>query len=129
MSGAFQAFGPGAGASLSGALADVADVTAVAGLARDAWRISSQVRGQAVAVRRASRTEWRSRAADAFEHEALEAARRLDRCADLFADLAGDLVRHARAAQHRAEELTELARRARQAVDGLGLDDYLGRDT
>ena len=112
------------GVSLTG-LTD--GVAAVAGLAQDARQISTEVRRQATVVRRASRTEWQSGAADAFESDALAAAGRLDRCAELFSDLADDLARHARTAHHRAEELAELARRARDAIDGVGLDDYLGR--
>ena len=112
------------GVSLTG-LAD--GVAAVAGLAQDAMRISTEVRRQAAVVRRASRTEWSSRAADAFESDALAEAARLDRCAELFGDLASDLARHAQTAHHRAEELAELARRAREAIDGVGLDDYLRR--
>ena len=113
-----------------GSLTGLADgVAAVAGLAQDAMRISTEVRRQAAAVRRASRTEWHSSAADAFEREALAAAARLERCAELFGDLAVDLTHHARTAHHRAEELADLARRAREAIDGVGLDDYLGRDS
>ncbi len=104
-------------------------VAAVAGLAQDAMRIGTELRRQAAVVRRASRTEWHSGAADAFEGDALDEARRLDRCAELFGDLAADLSRHARTAHHRAEELADLARRARDAIDGVRLDDYLGRDS
>ncbi len=117
--------GEGVGAAWTAASSGAAQVAA---LAQDAWRISAEVRRRAETVRRASRTEWRSQAADVFEGEVLEVAGRLDRCADQFADLAGDLVRHARAAHHRAEELVDLARRARDALDGVGPDDYLGRD-
>lgn len=111
------------GVSLAGLVDGVA---AVSGLARDAMRISTEVQHQATVVRRASRTEWHSGAADAFEHDALGVAARLDRCAQLFSELAGDLAQHAQTAHHRAEEVAALARRARDAIDGLGLDDYLG---
>lgn len=99
-------------------LADVgAGVAAVADLARQASELGMEVRARAAQVRRAARTDWHAGAADAYEDRTLSTAAQLDRCADLFGELAFDLAQHARVAQERGDQLAELVRRARRVVE------------